>query len=152
MKKIKFVSLILLFFGFSILSKELPSGSIIKKINSIEYDPLGPNSKDSYRSITKFAYESSSVHVIISQKLLPWLGRDMEYKEYLLGSFIAGNVKSQILTNQKKDDSYSGILSLIRTYKYIQNINGSFRVAEIEDLIRLQESGELQKFTNLRVN
>ncbi|MGJ4789474.1 hypothetical protein EHQ52_15505 [Leptospira koniambonensis] len=152
MKRITFVSLILLLLGFSIFSKEQPSDYIIKKINSIEFDPIGPNSKDSYRTITNFASESSSVQVIISQKLLPWLGRDLEYKEYLLGSFIAGNVKSQILTNQKKDDSYSGILSLIRTYKYIRNMNGSFRVAEIEDLIKLQESGDLQKYTNSRVN
>lgn len=120
---------------------------LLKRIEFAESDPLSQGAKEAYAEIVRFASESDSVQVILSEKLFPWANRDLEYKIFLFGSFVAGNLKSQLRSKTKKDDSYAGALAMIRTYKRIREVNESFILSEIEILIRMQEEGTLRDYT-----
>ncbi|EPG64676.1 hypothetical protein [Leptospira wolffii] len=141
----------ILLFSMSAFSSGIDSDvreSLLKKINVIEADPLSPGAKEACRYILAFTYESKDVQVIVSQKLLPWFTRDLEYKEFLFGSFVAGNIKPQLLSGRKKDDSYSGALAMIRTYERIRGVNDSFVLEEVDRLILMEKEGRLRGYVS----
>ena len=69
--------------------------------------------------MTNFAEKSDAVSIIVNEKFCPWI-KNKNYSEKttsLLGVFIAGNMKPQLLSGIKKDSPYEGILLTIKTYK-----------------------------------
>ncbi|TGL63213.1 hypothetical protein [Leptospira sarikeiensis] len=141
------VPIFLLLFCTSHLFAETNTESILKLIHIVEKKPVDQSSQRVYDQIIQYAIESKSVQIVVSPKLLPWFTRDTDYKLILFGSFIAGNIKPQLISGIKGDDSYSGILNLIKTYEEIRKFNESFYMIEIDRLIELEKDGRLRDYT-----
>jgi hypothetical protein len=64
----------------------------------------------------------------------------------LLDAFVVGNVDSQFLHNEKKDDPYAGVSEVIQVYRQMQKQNSALSVPEIENFIDLEKRSELKKY------
>ena len=97
----------------------------------------------------QFTDKSPEVLVGIGHKALPFLSNKnltVQENAILIGAFLAGNVDSQLLRGQKKDDPYAGDLQVIETYRAMQKKKPHFSVPEIEKLIALEEAGKLKAY------
>jgi hypothetical protein len=59
-----------------------------------------------------------------------------------------GNVDSQLLRHQKKDDSYAGLLQVIDSYRQMQRKNPMLRITEVEKFLEMQNRGELKAYVS----
>ena len=112
-------------------------------------DPLSPRGRAAGEIVRRYAEKSTDVMLTITPKLTPFLTnirlpeRD---RSLLLAAYIIGNVDSQLLHNEKKDDPYSGVLEVIETYRQMQKRNAAVILPEIENFIELEKRGELKKY------
>ena len=64
--------------------------------------------------------------VTISKKAVPLINNPqipISESGPLTAAFVVGNVRSQLLTNKKTNDSYAGGLPVIETYRQLQKRN-----------------------------
>jgi|SRR5689334_557215 hypothetical protein len=147
-----------LLFALSVASASLaaPKQTITKEatFNAIvmfRADPLSDDGRRAGGLVMEFTEQSHDVVVTISQKILPFLSNKSlpeKYKATLLAAFVVGNVDSQLLRHQKKDDTYSGVLQMIESYRQMQRSNGRLHIAEVEKLIEMQSRGELKTYVS----
>jgi hypothetical protein len=125
---------------------------VLQAISVLEKSVSGPEASEAAKTIVVFAQLSDDVVVDIGPEQLPWLsenfgletGVEAEFHSVLLAAFVAGNIKSQIKNDKVEDDTYSGWLFAIQTYRRLQS-REAFRSPSIEALARMQADGTLLK-------
>lgn len=136
----------------SVPSKQESAGPtvhpMIKLINEIEKAPAAPDVDEKYKTVAKFAVESPEVSVVLDQKLMKWLSQinHSKWGPYLLGAFMAGNVRKQLIDGKKKDSTYEGLAFVVHTYAAIKRLDRGFANAELEQFAKLEKAGLLQSY------
>jgi hypothetical protein len=146
-KKICFVSLVIILAILNSLQAK-DNRHLLKYIHQIEKAPLAEKTKPAYREILKFATQSDDVQVNISAVNCPWLNQkkgSTKWSSILLGAFIAGNIKPQIVSNIKGDNSYSGVLLALKTYQKIRKADKKYNIKELNRYAALAKKGKLQQ-------
>ncbi|HEY4989495.1 MAG TPA: hypothetical protein VII09_06795 [Opitutaceae bacterium] len=121
-------------------------------ISVLEKSVVGPEASEAAKTIVIYAQLSEDVMVDIGPDQLPWLSesfgldkdQEAECHSILLAAFVAGNIKSQIKNDKAEDDTYSGWLFAIQTYRRLQ-AQEDFKSPSIEALARMQADGTLLK-------
>jgi hypothetical protein len=144
MKKTSFIMLVLLLISCAATVVLQSKTEILRDIAAVENDPLSPAADSAYPVILRFAEKSKDVTVSISEKVLPWAGG--KHTRELLGSFIAGNLKSQLASEKNEDDTYSGLTMMFVTYDRIKKSEPDFVVPEIEKQQALEATNELKQY------
>lgn len=122
---------------------------ILKYIKIIETDPLGNDADKAAGEILKFATDSEDVEVRLSSEVIPFLDEeDTRYNSILIASFIAGNIKPQLINRAKGNDAYSGILLELATYEKIRQKENSFKINELEKMIVLKKNNKLKEYVD----
>ncbi len=124
---------------------------VFNAIMIFRVDPLSEDARQAGGLVMEFTEQSHDVVVKISQKTLPFLSNKSlpeKYKAMLLAAFVVGNVDSQLLRHQKKDDSYAGMVQMIESYRQMQRKNPNLRIAEVEKFIQMQNRGELKAYVS----
>lgn len=110
---------------------------VLKAIGLIEQEPLGNDFKNALSIIVDFAEQSNDVVVMLDERILPWVGRENftenEKAMQLLGVFVAGNIKNQIITGIPKDYSYEGLVLTIKTYTVWRKKDLIENIPELEE-------------------
>jgi len=122
----------------------------LQAISVLEKNLLGPQAVDAAKTVVVYAQLSDDVMVDIGPEQLPWvsedwgLDRDREnaLHSILVAAFVAGNVKPQIKNDKAEDDTYSGWLFTIETYRRLR-AKDNFRSPSIEALSKMQSEGKL---------
>ena len=120
-------------------------------IMTFRVDPLSEDARQGAAVVMQFVDQSHDVLVRISPKTLPFLSNKSlreTYRATLLAAFVVGNVDSQLLRHQKKDDSYAGLLQVIDSYRQMQRKNPKLRITEVEKFLEMQNRGELKAYVS----
>jgi|GEM_PF-1189429 len=123
--------------------------NVLHHISVIETKPLSAQADIAYEKVLKFATISDKVTVKIDAKLCPSLKyRNIKTKwsALLIGSFIAGNIKPQILKRIKKNHGYEGLLLSLNTYLKIKRVDENFKIKEMEKFLKLKAEKKLRIF------
>jgi hypothetical protein len=123
---------------------------VLSAISVMERNIGGPEAAGAAKTIVVYAQLSDDVMVDIGQEELPWLsekwdlGHDKEQtcQSLLMAAFVAGNIKSQLKAEKAGDDTYSGWVFTIDTYRRLKARYG-FRSPAIDELSRMQAAGKL---------
>jgi hypothetical protein len=123
---------------------------VLIAISVLEKNVTGPEATEAAKTVVVYAQDSDDVLVDIGPEQLPWTnekwGLDQEqelaFQSVLLASFVAGNIRSQIKNSRAEDDTYSGWIFAINTYKRLR-ADGSFRSPSIEALLKMEADGTL---------
>jgi len=124
---------------------------VLNAIMTFRVDPLSEDARQAGGLVMEFTEQSHDVVVKIRQKTLPFLSNKSlpeKYKAILLAAFVVGNVDSQLLRHQKKDDSYAGMIQMIESYRQTQRKDPTLRIAEVEKFIEMQSRGELKGYVS----
>jgi hypothetical protein len=125
--------------------------TVLYAIMTFRVDPLSEDARQAGAVVMRFVEQSHDVVVKISSKTLPFLSNKSlpeKYRATLLAAFVVGNVDSQLLRHQKRDDSYAGLLQLIESYRQMQWKNPRLRISEVEKFIEMQNRGELKTYVS----
>jgi hypothetical protein len=123
----------------------------LNAIVSFREDPFSDVGRGCRGIIINFAEQSHEVSVFIGPKTVPFLSNksiSLDDRSTLLAAFTAGNIDSQLLRHQKRDDSYSGVLQVIETYKQMQRKNPKLRIADVEKFVEMEKRGELKRYVS----
>lgn len=125
--------------------------TVLYAIMTFRVDPLSEDARQAGAVVMRFVEQSHDVVVKISSKTLPFLSNKSlpeKCRATLLAAFVVGNVDSQLLRHQKRDDSYAGLLQLIESYRQMQWKNPRLRISEVEKFIEMQNRGELRTYVS----
>ena len=109
-------------------------------------DPLGKNAKNYARAIMKFAIQTPKAAIVFGEEEMKWIGKDKKYSFLLFPAYIAGNTQSQLNSGVKRNDRYSGLLSLFRVYRTLKKHNKEFKTEAVEKLLKLHKEGKLVQY------
>ena len=129
------------------ISKE----TVRSAIGLFRQDPLSPRGRAAGEIVRTFADKNNDVIVNITPKVAPFVNNvkiPREDRTLLLDAFVVGNVDSQFLHNEKKDDPYAGVSEVIQVYRQMQKRNPALSLPEIENFIELEKRGELKKYVD----
>jgi hypothetical protein len=131
-------------------SEQISKDIVLKAIAIFENEPLSHDGKGAASIVMKFADGSEDVIIILSGKIINWLGDDTkdtyyQYRVILLSAYIAGNVKYQLIQNVVQDDPYSGLIQVLRTYQQLQKRDPNFKLIEIERIKEIQSNNLLKE-------
>ena len=123
---------------------------VLQAIAVMEKSVSSPAAADAAKLIVVYAQVSDDVMVDIGPDQLPWVNEDWglekdraaSLQSMLMAAFVAGNVKSQIKNDRAEDDTYSGWIFVIETYRRLR-AKEPFRSPSIEALARMQAEGKL---------
>jgi len=138
----------------SALSQEKPKlpsrQDLLKAVESFSNAPLSARGKAAAATIVRFAEESHDVVIVISPKVVPWIGGDEQRKfsETLLAAYLAGNVKSQLERRTKANDSYAGIQQVLKTYAQLKEADKTLKIPEIQKFIDLEAKQQLKQYVD----
>jgi hypothetical protein len=124
----------------------------LQAISVLEKNLLSPQAAEAAKTVVVYAQLSDDVMVDIGPEQLPWISedwglekdREMAIHSMLVAAFVAGNVKPQLKNEKAEDDTYSGWLFAIATYRRLQ-AKERFESPSIESLSRMQAQGKLQQ-------
>jgi hypothetical protein len=125
---------------------------VLGAISLMEKNIAGPEVAGAAKTIVIYAQLSDDVMVDIGQEQLPWIAekwdlekdKEQTCQSLLMAAFVAGNIKSQLKRDKAEDDTYSGWLFTIDTYRRLR-ARYSFKSEAIEELSRLKSEGKLEK-------
>lgn len=134
-------------------SEQISKDIVLKAIAIFENEPLSHDGKGAASIVMKFADESEDVYIVLSEKIITWLGNDTkdpyyQYHVILLSAYIAGNVKYQLIQNVVQDDPYSGLIQVLKTYQQLQKRVPNFKLIEIEKIKEIQSKNLLKEHIN----
>ena len=118
-------------------------------ITVFRQDPLSPQGRAAGEIVRSFAEKTDVVLLKITDKLVPFQTNGSlvpEDRTLLLDAYIVGNVDSQLLRNEKKDDPYAGVSEVIQTYRQMQKQTPTLQLPEVENFIDLEKRGELKQY------
>jgi hypothetical protein len=116
---------------------------------SLLNDPRQRVAPECARLILLYTLQSPNVEIVLDENEFGWvdLGRDDEQSLLLLGSYLAGNIQSQLNSGVKRNDRYSGVLTLFRVYRSLQEQakkkEKQFTITTVESLLALHQEGRL---------
>jgi len=114
-----------------------------------EADPFSEDARGYAAILVRFVDKDHHVLVSINSKSVPFLSaKNLSEQErgILLGAFVAGNVDSQLLRGEKRNDPYAGDIQVIETYRQMQKKKPKLRIPEVEKLIELKSKGQLKSY------
>jgi hypothetical protein len=122
----------------------------LEAISVMEKSVAGPAATAAAKTIVVYAQLSDEVMVNIGPDQLPWVEekwdlaqeRAQSCQALLMAAFVAGNIKSQIKNDHAEDDTYSGWIFAIETYRRLK-AGDNFVSPSIEALAKLQAEGKL---------
>jgi len=120
-------------------------------IMTFRVDPLSEDARQAAAVVMQFVDQSHDVLVRISTKTLPFVSKESlpeNYRATLVEAFVVGNIDSQLLRHQKKDDSYAGLLQVFETYRQMQRKNPKLRITEVEKFLEMQNRGGLKAYVS----
>src|SRR5262249_42872035 len=100
-------------------------------------EPLSQASKDHAKTIMTFTDETPKAAVVITDTEVKGFGKDEKREPLLLAAYCAGNVQSQLHSGVVRNDRYSGLLYLFKTYRALQAADKEFKIAAVEELLKL---------------
>jgi hypothetical protein len=123
----------------------------LRAIGTFRDDPFSESGRLAAAVVIEFVSTNHSVVVALSRKVVPFLGEKhsgltKDEATTLFVAFTAGNLDSQLLRNQRKDDPYAGELQVIETYRQMQKRNPKLHCADVERFIDLEKQGQLKKY------
>jgi len=127
------------------ISKE----TVRSAIELFRQDPLSPRGRAAGEMVRVFAEKDDSVVVQVNPKLASFLNDvkiTREDRALLLDAFVIGNVDSQLLRNEKKEDPYGGVSEVIEIYRKMQALDSALHIPDVEKFIDLEKRGELKQF------
>ncbi len=120
-----------------------------RAITIFRQDPFSPRGRAAGDGVRAFAEKSDDVILEVNKKRAPFLS-NLKLAEgdrvLLLAAFIVGNVDSQLLRNEKKDDPYAGELEVINVYKQMKKRNPAIDLPEVQNFMDLEKRGELKSY------
>lgn len=125
---------------------QISEEAVRSAIESFLQNPTAPSEQT--RTIVAFTAESDAVLVVIDMDVsCTWLRADKEYEHgpLLLAAFTAGNVRSQLDSGVRRDDPYSGLLTVFRVYRHLKQANPELTIPEVETLLKLHRQGKLME-------
>jgi len=146
------LTLLVLVFGSSSLAEQKArkgpeiSDKVFRQSSSLFLDdPLNKSAPDWARLILLYSQQTSNAAVVLGREELSWSGIDREDSRslLLLAAYSAGNIQSQLNSGVKRNDRYSGLLTLFRVYRALRQQNEQFRISTVDDLLTLHEEGKL---------
>jgi hypothetical protein len=122
----------------------------LEAISVMEKSVAGPAAASAAKTIVIYAQLSDDVMVNIGPDQLPWVDEKWDLAQeriqscqaLLMAAFVAGNIKSQIKNDHAEDDTYSGWIFAIDTYRRLKAAE-NFVSPAIEALAKLQAEGKL---------
>lgn len=108
-------------------------------------DPLNRSARDWARLILLYSQQTSNAAVILGKEESHWIGLDGNDPRslLLLAAYSAGNIQSQLNSGIKRNDRYSGLLTLFRVYRALREQSKQFRIAAVDDLLTLHREAKL---------
>jgi hypothetical protein len=108
-------------------------------------DPLNKSARDWARLIMLYTLDNPNVDVVLGREEMRWAGFDKAdaHTLLLLAAYAAGNIQSQLNSGVKRNDRYSGVLTLFRVYRAMREQDEKFQVPAVDDLIALHQEGKL---------
>jgi hypothetical protein len=108
-------------------------------------DPLSRSARDWSRLILLYALETPNAASAFSSEELRWAGveKDDPRSLLLLAAYAAGNIQSQLNSGVKRNDRYSGLLTLFRVYRVLRDQKKPLQIAAVDDLLALHEKNKL---------
>jgi hypothetical protein len=109
-------------------------------------DPLNRSARDWSRLILLYALQPSKTVVVgLGPEELHWIGLEENDSRsvLLLAAYVSGNLRSQLNSGVKRNDRYSGLLTLFRVYRALREQNKGFRIADVNDLLNLHTENKL---------
>lgn len=108
-------------------------------------DPLNKSARDWARLILLYTQQTSNAEVVFGSEELRWaaLEKNDSRSLLLLAGYAAGNIQSQLNSGVKRNDRYSGLLTLFRVYRALREQNAQFRVAAVDNLLALHKEAKL---------
>jgi hypothetical protein len=122
----------------------------LRAISVLERNVTSPEAALAAKTIVVYAQLSDEVMVDVGPEQLPWISetwgldkeRESALQSILVAAFVAGNVKPQIKNDKAEDDTYSGWLFTIETYRRLR-AKENFSSPSIEGLSKMQSEGKL---------
>ncbi len=122
----------------------------LQAISVLERNVTSPQAATAAKTIVVYAQLSDDVMVDVGPEQLPWISedwgldkeRESALQSILVAAFVAGNVKPQIKNEKAEDDTYSGWLFTIETYRRLR-AKENFLSPSIEGLSKMQSEGKL---------
>lgn len=132
--------------------KQHTADAALKAIQQFKENPLAALERGVAKTIIEFSEASPAVMISFSEKVVPWIGKGKmdERRSVLLAAYVAGNTESQLRRGKKQDDPFAGVSQAIATYRQLQAADPSFRLEELETLIKLEQEGRLQEYLSAK--
>lgn len=108
-------------------------------------DPLKPAAKEAVKKITVFVVRSKDVLVVLNKDEAYLIGKEGKYQGLLATAYLAGSALSQLDSGVGRHDAYSGLIQVFRVYRAIKKQDKKYKVAEVEQLLKLHRDGKLMK-------
>jgi hypothetical protein len=126
----------------------LSKKNVLEALSIFEKDPLSAEGKKALAIIIVYAEKSEDVLIVISPEVTPWISEkcSSEYNPVLIGSFIAGNLKSQLEKGKKENNAHSGLQETFNVYKLIKEKDKSFNSPGLDKLMKLDSENKLKDF------
>lgn len=123
---------------------------VLKAIEVFVQTPTTPAGQSAAETISRFADESDDVTVVLGPAYVPWVEVDKPHKhaETLLAAYAAGNIKSQLDRKTDVNDSYAGLVQVLKTYKQLQAADKTLKIVEVEFFVDLDAKKQLKKYVD----
>jgi hypothetical protein len=109
-------------------------------------DPANKIASSWSRLIVLYVLESKNVEVVLGREEWTWTGLESEhpYAPLLLAGYTSGNILSQMNSGVKRNDRYSGLLTLFRVYRTLRETDEEFKPLDaVEQLLKLHRENKL---------
>ena len=98
------------------------------------------------RLILLYTMQTPNAAVVLGSEELHWagVGGDHPYSLRLLAAYAAGNIQSQLNSGVKRNDRYSGLLTLFHVYRTLREKDKKFpKIPDVERLLELHRQDKL---------
>ncbi len=108
-------------------------------------DPLNRAAADRSRLLILYALQTQSAQFTLGAQELSWMAidKDPDRALLLLAGYLAGNIQSQLNSGVKRNDPYSGALTLFQIYRSLQQHDKKFAITAVDDLLALHQEDKL---------
>jgi len=127
-----------------------PSDSLLAFIDRFLNEPT--HYARFWRAILDSAEARPDVRITISPSVVPWLcgmGRSAAdrkaFASLLLGAFVAGNMRQQLISKKKGDQPQSGMQAVVHVYKQVRGRLPAFTDSIADRWVALDSTGEFPR-------
>jgi len=136
--------------GCSALTKEQSVVSIrpeivLGAVEQFRSNPVAEDAMEHLSVVASFANNSDDVYVLIDKSFFPdeFFNLKGIPKQRLLGAYVAGNIESQLISEDKENRPLSGVQLMLQTYKAMRNIDVLDELSGFEEFITQDQQGKL---------